>query len=318
MRLSYRRWRLDDFPDIAKKFTPPDPGEGRVGLAGGSTKHLMLRLMRPTEAELTQVDQLLMLAFTSGSRRRELELYTTAQPDGFFVIEEDDGIVAVGGCLLYGGFSWMGLVGTHPAVRGRGHATRLSEHLVAWSYAKGCRTVALDASRLGRPIYERLGFRPVGSTVQLAATRMQAARNPEVTVSPLTSADEEQVLGLDAGVFGGDRSRLLEMLTRGENVAGFVARHNAGRLGGFVFVGDRLIGPAAAANPEVALALIQAATVDASPERTLLVPYESAYLELLLSLGFVEQQRLTHMRHGELKIHGSRDQLLAQTSYAAG
>jgi hypothetical protein len=50
----------------------------------------------------------------------------------------------------------------------------------------------------------------------------------------------------------------------------------------------------------------------------LLVPYESAYLELLLSLGFVEQQRLTHMRHGELKIHGSRDQLLAQTSYAAG
>jgi hypothetical protein len=58
--------------------------------------------------------------------------------------------------------------------------------------------------------------------------------------------------------------------------------------------------------------------VDASPERTLLVPYESAYLELLLSLGFVEQQRLTHMRHGELKIHGSRDHLLAQTSYAAG
>jgi hypothetical protein len=101
----------------------------------------------------------------------------------------------------------MGLVGTHPAVRGRGHATRLSEHLVAWSYAKGCRTVALDASRLGRPIYERLGFRPVGSTVQLAATRMQAARNPEVTVSPLTSAGEEQVLGLDAGVFGGDRRR---------------------------------------------------------------------------------------------------------------
>jgi hypothetical protein len=101
----------------------------------------------------------------------------------------------------------MGLVGTHPAVRGRGHATRLSEHLVAWSYAKGCRTVALDASRLGRPIYERLGFRPVGSTVQLAPTRMQAARNPEVTVSPLTSADQEQVLGLDAGVFGGDRRR---------------------------------------------------------------------------------------------------------------
>src|SRR5260370_24160286 len=134
MRLSYRRWRLDDFPDIAKKFTPPDRGEGRGGLAGGSAKDLMLRLMRLTEAELTQVDQVLMLAFTSGSRRRELELYTKAQPDGFFAIEEDDGIVAVGGCLVYGGFSWMGLVRPHPAGRGRGHATPRSEHLVSWSY----------------------------------------------------------------------------------------------------------------------------------------------------------------------------------------
>src|ERR1700694_1295497 len=128
----------------------------------------MIRLMRGSVSELTKVDQLLTLAFGSPSRRNELELYTKVQPDGWFVIEEDDRIVAVGGCIVYGSFSWMGLVGTHPAVRGRGHATRLSEHLVKWSYAKGCRTVALDASKLGRPIYERLGFQPVGSTVRLA------------------------------------------------------------------------------------------------------------------------------------------------------
>src|ERR1700682_333992 len=139
----------------------------------------MLRLMRETDSEITQVDQLLMLAFDSPSRRSELELYTTVQPDGWFVIEEDNRIVAVGGCIVYGSFSWIGLVGTHPAVRGRGHATRLSEHLVKWSYAKGCRTVALDASTLGRPIYEGLGFRPVGSTARLVPTGMQPARNPE-------------------------------------------------------------------------------------------------------------------------------------------
>src|SRR5260370_42528515 len=141
----------------------------------------MLRPMRRTDSELSQVDQLLMLAFGSASRRTELDLYTTVQPDGWFVIEEDDRIVAVGGCLVYGSFSWIGLVGTRPAVRGRGHATRLSEHLVKWSYARGCRTVPLDTSRLARPIYERLGFPPVGSTVPPAPRPRPEPRNPRDT-----------------------------------------------------------------------------------------------------------------------------------------
>jgi len=234
---------------------------------------------------MTQVDQLLMLAFGSTSRRKELELYTTVQPDGFFVIEEDGGIVAAGGCLVYGSFSWVGLVGTHPAVRGRGHASRLSEHLVNWSYAKGCRTVALDASTLGRPIYERLGFRPVGSTVQLKPTPMQPARNPEVAVTQLTAADTEQVLELDAGVFGGDRSRLLELLIAGTNGSGFVCRQHAGRLAGFLCVQERLIGPGAAANPDAAQALIQGAMAGDPTERSMLLPFESAYLAVLLGLG---------------------------------
>ena len=278
----------------------------------------MLRPMRRTDPELSQVDQLLMLAFGFASRRTELELYTTVQPDGWFVIEEDDRIVAVGGCMVYGSFSWIGLVGTRPADRGRGHATRLSEHLVKWSYARGCRTVALDASKLGRPIYERLGFRPVGSTVQLAPRRMQEPRNPEVTIGHLASPDKDQLLELDAGIFGGDRSGLLKLLMRGDGKSRLVTRHNAGRLSGYLFVRDRLIGPGAATSPDVARTLVHDALADTSPEQTLLLPSESAYLDVLLSLGFVEQQRLTHMRHGDPSIAGSRDRLLAQTSYAAG
>jgi predicted N-acetyltransferase YhbS len=266
---------------------------------------------------MTQVDQLLMLAFGSSSRRYELELYTKVQPDGFFVIEEDDQIVATAGCLVYGSFSWLGLVATHPTVRGRGLATRLSKHLVTWSYAKGCRTIALDASKLGRPIYERLGFQPAGSTVQLAPTRIQEPRKSEVAIS-LSASDKHQLLELDAGVFGGDRSGLLEMLMGGDNRSLVVNRSDAGRLSGFLFARERLIGPGAATSPEVARALIDDAMADVLPERSLLLPSESAYLGVLLSLGFVEQQRLTHMRHGDQRIDGSRHQLLAQTSYAAG
>jgi len=265
---------------------------------------------------MTQVDQLLMLAFGSASRRSELELYTKVQPDGWFVVEEDDRIAAVGGCIVYGSFCWIGLVGTHPEVRGRGHASRLSEHLVKWSYAKGCRTVALDASNLGRPIYERLGFQPVGSTVRLARTLISEPR--KAAVGPVASTTRDQVLELDSEIFGGDRSSLLELLMRSDGRSRLVTRHAAGRLDGFLFVQDRLIGPGAAVSAEVARALIQDAKVDTAPERNLLLPSESAYLDVLLALGFVEQQRLTHMRHGDPKIGGRRHQLLAQTSFAAG
>jgi GNAT superfamily N-acetyltransferase len=272
--------------------------------------------MQGTDSELTEVDQLLTLAFGSPSRRDELELYTKVQPDGWFVIEEDGRIGAVGGCLVYGSFSWMGLVGTHPAVRGRGHATRLSDHLVKWSYAKGCRTVALDASKLGRPIYERLGFQPVGSVVRLARAPTHEQLTP--AVGPVACATKDQVLELDSEVFGGDRSSLIEMLMAGHLGSRLVSRHTAGRLSGFLFVQDRLIGPGAAASPETVRDLIQDAMLDSSPEQTLLLPSESAYLDVLLSLGFVEQQRLTHMRHGDQRIGGRRHQLLAQTSFAAG
>jgi GNAT superfamily N-acetyltransferase len=272
--------------------------------------------MRKTNSELAHVDQLLMLAFDSPSRRTELELYTKVQPDGWFVIEEDDAIVAAAGCIVYGSFSWIGLVGTHPSTRGRGLGTRLSEHLVNWSYAKGCRTVALDASKLGRPIYERLGFKPVGSTVQLRSTRVQQRQNPEATISPLSAAIPDQLLELDAGIFGGDRSRLLELLIRGENR--LVTHQTAGRLSGFVVLQERLIGPGAAASREAAQALIQTAILSSSPQQKLILPLESIYLDLLVSLGFVEQARLTHMRHGDPRIGGSRGHLLAQTSYAAG
>src|ERR1700712_208687 len=114
--------------------------------------------MRATDAELDRVDELLTIAYGTASRRLEIELYLAAQPDGWFVIEEDGELVAVGGGLAYGPFCWIGLVGTHPRARGRGLATTISRHLVEWSRAKGCATVALDASDVGRPVYERIGF----------------------------------------------------------------------------------------------------------------------------------------------------------------
>jgi GNAT superfamily N-acetyltransferase len=276
----------------------------------------VLRPMRDTATELDRVDDLLTLAYGTTSRRREIELYLAAQPDGWFVIEQDDAPIAVAGCLAYGPFSWVGLVATHPDVRGRGLARRISQHLIDWSRDRGCDTVALDASALGRPVYERLGFVTTGWTIELAADPARPPGDGPLAVRG-SPEDVDEIAALDPAIFGGDRSGLLRSLARGHAETCFVTRDRAGRIDGYLFARERLIGPGSAPGPDAAAALVRAAL--ALPgERRLLVPAESAHLDTLESLGLVEQRRLAHMRLGQLELPGARDRLIAQLSFATG
>jgi GNAT superfamily N-acetyltransferase len=124
--------------------------------------------MLGTAAELDRADRLLMTAYSGPSRRRELSRYLAVQPDGWFVIADGDHVTAIAGAIAYGSFCWLGLVATDPARSRQGLATTLSAHLAQWARERGCATVALDASDAGRPVYERLGFRALGHTVELA------------------------------------------------------------------------------------------------------------------------------------------------------
>ena len=49
-----------------------------------------------------------------------------------------------------------------PEARGRGLARTLLGHALADAAERGCETTALIATALGRPLYERLGYRPLG------------------------------------------------------------------------------------------------------------------------------------------------------------
>jgi GNAT superfamily N-acetyltransferase len=269
--------------------------------------------MRDDDAELDRVDDLLTISYGTSSRRRELELYLAAQPDGWFVIEHDGEIVAVAGAIAYGPFCWLGLVATHPDARGRGLARRISQHLVDWSVAHGCETVALDASDLGRPVYERLGFETVAWSIELAPVP-----GGPTTDGPQAErarpGDIDAIVALDPAIFGGDRSTLLRAIHADPC---FVTRDGGGRITGYLFARERLIGPGLAPDAAAAAALVRSALVLPGARR-MLVPSTSAYLVTLEELGLVEQRRLAHMRLGRLELPGARDRLIAQLSFATG
>jgi GNAT superfamily N-acetyltransferase len=275
-----------------------------------------LRLLRDADDELARTDELLMLAYASPSRRRELTLYLRAQPDGWYVIEDDGELLAVAGCLLYGPFCWIGLVATHPSAQGRGLASRLSAHLVEWAMARGCRTVALDASDVGRPVYERLGFRVIGTTAELIRPAGVPPR-PGDTAELGSDEDLEEIIAFDRASFGGDRRALLLELAADVESSWHVTRDEHGRLDGYLLGRKAGPGPGAAIDARSARLLVRSA-LDPSEQQKVLVPEVSAYLGELEAAGFVEQRRLTHMRFGELELPGARQRLLAQRSYATG
>lgn len=57
-------------------------------------------------------------------------------------------------------YAWF--VATHPEARGKGLATGLMKQALRAARGRGCTTATLEATKAGRPVYERLGYRPHG------------------------------------------------------------------------------------------------------------------------------------------------------------
>jgi GNAT superfamily N-acetyltransferase len=278
-------------------------------------------ILRPVTGagELRQVDQLLQVAYQSPTRERELALYPAAQPDGLFAVFDHGEPVAAAGAFAYGEFCWLGLVGTHPGYAGQGLATRLSEHILAWSREHGCVSVALDASDRGRPVYERLGFQAAGAAVELVADASSDPASIRAAAAGPTAGLNGRLadlLDFDHGVFGGDRAALLRAVAADASRAYLQA--DGGRLTGYLFARGSVLGPGAARDGAAAAGLVSAALARAPGPVSLIVPAGSIHLDPLLELGLRERRRLTHMRYGEAQLPGERQLLVAQTSFAAG
>jgi GNAT superfamily N-acetyltransferase len=65
--------------------------------------------------------------------------------------------------LHHGGDCGVTLVGTAPDARRTGLATVAMRFALAEAARDGCRTTTLQATRAGRPLYERLGYREFGA-----------------------------------------------------------------------------------------------------------------------------------------------------------
>lgn len=79
-----------------------------------------------------------------------------------YVARVDGEPVACAGARRHAGDCGIYFVATLPRARGRGLASELLRTALRDARAAGCETTSLEATSLGAPVYERLGYRPLG------------------------------------------------------------------------------------------------------------------------------------------------------------
>jgi ribosomal protein S18 acetylase RimI-like enzyme len=234
--------------------------------------------------------------------------FLAMQPDGCIVAEVDGAPVGTAVGCIFGSVAWIAMVLVDVAVRGRGIGKALVEHTVSFVEGQGATCVRLDATPLGRPVYEKLGFLPQFSLTRYAGALAVEARPPASSNTPQTPAriarrdDFDAILALDRSVTRTDRRKFLlrlfserpdmQLVERGGNVEGYLAvRHGSGAL---------QLGPCIA-SADGGERLLRDACHRREGERVFLdVPlsHEGA-VRFAESAGLVAQRTLTRMCRGD-------------------
>jgi GNAT superfamily N-acetyltransferase len=154
------------------------------------------------------------------------------QSDGCFVAELDGAPVGTTTTCLFGPVAWVAMVLVGEAVRGRGVGTALMRHALAFLDGRGVRSVRLDATPLGRPVYEKLGF-VADYTLARYAGGLSATDEGTSEVEPVAAGGLSSVVLFDKEVTRADRPALLTRLFD-EAPESFRVVRRDGELAGFL------------------------------------------------------------------------------------
>ncbi len=228
--------------------------------------------------------------------------FLALEPGGCFVAELDGQPVGTATTCTLAAVGWIAMVLVDPAARHQGIGTRLVTHAIAYLQQRELRTIRLDATALGRPVYERLGFAAEYELVRLegrAEDRSEQWRaDVEIVLPP--ALERESLAAIDQQVTGTDRRRLFAQLwsERPEAVAQAVV---SGSVQGYVMFrsGSRAtqIGPAVASTAETGCALLDWACSRCAGQPVLVdIPRDNrAAIDWALARGLVPQREFTRM-----------------------
>ncbi|MBI1832525.1 MAG: GNAT family N-acetyltransferase [Planctomycetes bacterium] len=143
--------------------------------------------------------------------RRQLEL----EPTGGFVAERDGTAIGTACACVFDDVAWINLVLVDRPHRRQGVGTALMRHVLAYLDARGAASARLDATALGQPVYEKLGFVGEFSLTRFEGIPSALAIRPastESNIAAITMTDLPAIFTMDAVATHTRREKLLRRL----------------------------------------------------------------------------------------------------------
>ena len=253
--------------------------------------------IRPaTAGDISQMSGVLQRAGLSSGGPDLLRFNLASPGTRLFVASDGDRVAGVACGVCFGRTGWLGNVAVEDDVRGQGLGRVLSETAVDFLREAGAQTVLLTATKLGQPIYERLGFTDEGVSYGVWArdAAPEFARDRAATARP---AGIDDVLRQDIAATGEDRRSYLAPFADRARVPAGQGKADTAPAGYWVGLpwGG---GPIIAASPASARPLI-VEMIQASPGSRLAFPEVNAQgAALAVSLGFHLLRSVRRMRLG--------------------
>lgn len=223
------------------------------------------------------------------------------EPDGVLTAEENGGFCGTASAVSYGTeMAWIGMVLVHPGFRGRGIAAQLMEACISRLKQKRIRSIKLDATDMGRPVYLKLGFHDEEPVVRYIN------ENPQTRTAASDHCTERldwsEIASLDKTAFGADRMALLKNLS----VSGPAVQYSKSGTSEFGFGFARpgfsadFIGPIVATGASAAQEILRG-LLTRLPNKPVLIdilPANKPAEELITSHSFNVSRSLTRMCSG--------------------
>ena len=229
---------------------------------------------------------------TAEDWRRLLRL----EPEGCFVYERDGLIVGTTTVLRYGTeLAWLGMVLVLPSYRRRGIARALLRHALAWLDHHGIRACGLDATTMGKPLYEQVGFSTTDVIERWVRPPTDSPARGAQTSAGNMSGLPTALQRIDRESWGQDRSRLLLDFCYDPTVCSTSCKDGFafGRPGSEAW----FLGPCVAESAESAADMLRAA-LDGRERQGVFwdfLPSNRAARELAAKLGFRPARQLERM-----------------------
>ena len=247
---------------------------------------------------------------TESDWRRLIQL----EPNGCFCATSKGEVVATTTTTTFGtDLAWIGMVLVDPEYRRRGIATRLMERALDYLGKKDVATVKLDATPLGRPVYENLGFKQ-----QSLIERWEGIASTSAIASSIPDSEvRKEIFKMDHQEFGADRSMLMGLLIKEASIQLQSTTDVDGRLTGFALARRgrvaTYLGPVLAEGTSEASRLLDGLLGQLVGQRVYidLNMNFGGGTQILSDRGFAKQRDLVRMSYGKNSNSGSSPLILA-------